>query len=915
MTALFERESALAAIDVTLRRAGEGRSGVLALVGEAGLGKTTLLARLLEPGRFVRTAHVVCSEVEGSIPFGVLDRLLGLAGLAIALPRDHEGRRLRHNPGDARVQRYEQLLDWLEIGVEGPLLLAVDDLHWADPDSIGLLCLMCRRLERVPVTVVVTMRPFPHPAIEQAMLLEYDGVVHVERLRPLTDLGSAALLEQHLGKAPDDDQLQAASRAAAGNPLLLVECAAALARGEDLTAPSASGTGILLPRFAGVGAAALHWARAASVLSTRFRPVVAAELAGQSEQEAAASLQHLCEAGLVRSSGDGKAEFVHPLVRQALYEDLPPLVRQGLHASAFRLLRERSAETEELLSHALSADLSGDASAASMLAAAGERALAAGAVATAAQHLAQAVKISSNMAPPGLRLELSQAWLATGDFAAAEDAIRETLNMEDLSVAERVRSLRLLAQAQLASAKVADAKRTAASASVLATGFDRDLAVEIRLDSAYIDWLFEGIYEARRAIEGLAEDAGGAVGAAAKVADSHLAVIGGDASAVEQALASAAAWMPDAGQPVRTPWQWDLLFSWANVAKILERFDESERCFAQLDDLARSQGAAVTLQTLAVNHADTLWRIGKLHEAKALLERAAELVALVPSIAPFSYVGLAHVHNELGDDEESARWAAKVEEPLESSIESPYLRLWLRLFECRRFLAADEALRAARAADAAAELADRYGILEPCVVPWHASAIDAYLAAGELQRAEALSLRLSELSQRFPCRAPRAAAHVGLATIAWRHGQDEEAYEGFQEALAQHCDLPMPLAEAETLLAFGRFCRRSGRGSEARALLGRALELVEPVGALRIGRLVEHELALAGGRRRRGAGRNGELSPQECRVAELAAKGLTSPAIACELFISAKTVDHHLSHIYAKLGIASRRDLMRAWPR
>jgi DNA-binding CsgD family transcriptional regulator len=913
VTALFERESALGAIDAVLRRANEGESGVLALVGEAGLGKTTLLARLLAEGQFVRTAHVVCTEIEGSIPFGVLDRLLNQAGLPIAPLTGHEGRRLSRHPGDGRVQRYEQLLDWLAKGIDGPLLLAVDDLHWADPDSIELLCLVCRRLERVPVIVVVTMRPFPNAAIEQAMLLAYDGIAHLERLLPLSGPAGAALLAEHLGKRPGDDELQAASAAAAGNPLLLVECAAAIVRGEDLTAPSATGGGIFLPRFAGVGAPALHWARAASVLSTRFRPLLVAELAGQSEREAAASLQHLCAAGLVRSSSDGKAEFVHPLVRQALYEDLPPLVRQGLHASAFRLLRERGAEAGELLSHALSADLSGDASAASMLAAAGQRALAAGAVATAAQHLARAVEISSGTASPALRLQLSQAWLATGDLTAAEDAICETLRLEDLPLAERVRSLRLLAQAQFASARIVEAKRTAASASTLAAELDRDLAVEIRLDSAYIDWLFEGIHEARGAIAGLGEGVGGAIGEVARVADAHLAVIGGDAAAVEQVAASAAAGMPAAGQPVRTPWQWDILFSWTNIAKILERFDESERCFEQLDDTARSQGAAVTLQTLAVNHADALWRVGKLEQAKALLLRAVELVALIPSIAPFSYVGLAHLDNEFGDDEESARWVAKVEGLLESSIESPYLRLWLRLFECRRFLAAGDAPRAARAADAAADLAERQGILEPCVVPWHASAIDAYLAAGQIERAEELSLRLSGLCEGLPCRAPRAAARAGLATISWLRGQDDEAYEGFQEALEHHRGLPMPLAEAETLLAFGRFCRRSGRSSEARALLGRALQLVEPIGARRIGRLVEHELALAGGRRRH-AGRSDELTPQERRIAGLAAKGLTSPAIARELFISAKTVDHHLSHIYAKLGITSRRELMRSWP-
>jgi DNA-binding CsgD family transcriptional regulator len=911
VTALFEREGVLGAIDAALQRAREGGSGALAILGEAGLGKTTLLEGCLERARMLRCAHVVCLEIEGSIPFGVLDRLFGRAGLGLALAGDYEARALGSHPNDGRVRRYEQLLDWLNGGVEDPVLLAIDDFHWADLDSIELVCLACRRLERAPVTIVVTMRPFPASAAEQVLLLAHDGVCEIERLLPLSGPAGAALVAEQLGRDPGADQLQAASSAAAGNPLLLVECAAALERGEDLTTRSTSGAGIFLPRFAGVGSSALHWARVASVLSTRFRPAFATQLSGQSEQEAANSLQHLCAAGLVRLAGDGKAEFVHPLVRQALYEDLAPLVRLELHARAFRLLRERGAEAEELLFHALSADLSGDASAATMLALAGQRALEAGAVVTAAQHLARALDISPSTATPRLRLGLSQAWLATGDLAGAKAAIHGALAMESLAAIDRVQALRLLAQSQLASAQVAEAKRTAARASRLASGFDVGLAVEIRLDSAYIDWLFEGVYEARRSLVGLGEGVGGAIGEAVRVADAHLAVIGGDASVLEQA-ASAFAEMPAAGQSVATPWQWDILFSWANIAKILERFEESERCFAQLADAARSQGAAVTLQTLAINHADLLWRIGKLGEAKALLVRAADLVAMLPSIAPFSYVGLAHLDSELGDAEGSARWAARVKELLESSIDSPYLSLWLQLLECRRLVASGEGPRAARVADAAASLAEHYGILEPCVVPWHASAIDAYVAAGEFECAERLALRLSELCTALPCRAPRASARVGLATISWLRGKDEEAYEGFQDALEQHRDLPMPLAEAETRLAFGRFCRRSGRQREARSLLLSALELVEPIGARRIGRLVEHELALAGGRRR--ARRTNELTPQEHRVAELAAKGLTSPAIARELYISAKTVDHHLSHIYAKLNLSSRRDLMRAWP-
>ncbi|MDA8302511.1 MAG: LuxR C-terminal-related transcriptional regulator [Actinomycetota bacterium] len=121
--------------------------------------------------------------------------------------------------------------------------------------------------------------------------------------------------------------------------------------------------------------------------------------------------------------------------------------------------------------------------------------------------------------------------------------------------------------------------------------------------------------------------------------------------------------------------------------------------------------------------------------------------------------------------------------------------------------------------------------------------------------------------------------------------------------------VPMPLAEAETLLAHGRFLRCSRQPGRARGILHRAMVVLEPTGAGRLQALLRGELAAAGGRSRR-LRPAGELTEKESEVAQLAAQGLTNAQIARLLFLSAKTVDNHLSRVYAKLGISSRRELM-----
>jgi DNA-binding CsgD family transcriptional regulator len=162
----------------------------------------------------------------------------------------------------------------------------------------------------------------------------------------------------------------------------------------------------------------------------------------------------------------------------------------------------------------------------------------------------------------------------------------------------------------------------------------------------------------------------------------------------------------------------------------------------------------------------------------------------------------------------------------------------------------------------------------------------------------------------MPCRWPRIAAFCGRAGLAEQAGHPRAAEEAFSQALGLHADLELPLERIETLLEFGTFLRRVGASARARPLLAEAVSAAESIGANWLAGQAHKELAASGGRRRRRREVADRLTPQERRVFELAAEGLSNDAIASRLRVSAGTVKTHLEHIYAKLGVHSRRELM-----
>jgi DNA-binding CsgD family transcriptional regulator len=956
----LERAEVLGVATSALSRAAQGEPSVVFIVGEPGLGKTSVLERCCVAGRQAgfSVQRAACSELEQSLPFGMLDRLFDCAGVVLAGGQTSGDGRAA---SEARLARYTRLLQWLRRQKPRRLLLAVDDLHWADSDSVELLSLLCRRLTTLNVAVIATCRPWPGVALDHARLLEHDHLARTCRLRPLSSLATSTLLAHRLGRQPDEHLAREAHEACAGNPLLISELASSLARGErPLALGGKLSERVFLPRFAGVGAPGMRLARAASALGSRFRTELATRLSGLGAAEAAEAAEALSTSGVLRELPDGTTEFVHPLLRKAIYEDLSTPARREMHSQALAILLDSGASASEAAPHAIGSQRN-DPRAVAVLVDAGREALAAGAVGTAAEHFQAAANLAGASADPSLRNELVEACLLTGKLQLAAETLQELLQQQCLSTAERVRGMRLEAHLLMATARYAQAKKRWREASELAATVDVALAAETLLDGAFLGFLFEGQREAiatvldagkvlsraasyerslhpsrlgppapRRlrvvgnAVEAAAEPVVGAVlhhndnplaeGAQVREAVVHahayLACIGGDFSALDELMLAARTSIEKPQR--RSALGWDAAVGYANLAKISERFADAQEMFDALLQEADHHGAALMFWSLAVNQADLLWRLGKLDQARELLARAAEATAVAPSRAPFAWVGLAHVSHEQGDDQASAYWAERVEEALACIGGSPYLRLWLAMLRCRRLLRAGEAPLTAKAGEQARDVAEHSGIVEPCAVPWHGGAIEALVGCGRLDEAQELVARLEQVCRPLPCRAPRAVAAWGGALVAWRRGQLEEARFGFQNALAHNAAVPMPLAEAETIIAYARFLRRTGQVTESCRLLRRALSVLEGTGARRLQVIASEELSGAGGRRRRARSPE-ELTSREQMVAALAAKGLTNAQIARALYVSSKTVDHHLSRAYAKLGVTSRRQLMLSW--
>jgi DNA-binding CsgD family transcriptional regulator len=910
-THLWERGLALDAIGECVTRARAGEGGALFVIGEAGLGKTALLAHAcglaaddFDVGRGRGEA------MEGTLAFGLAAQAVGGLAGAQALGLGGGGA-----PVAEPTAPYYRVLRWLQARDERPLLLVLDDLHWADADSLRLVAFVVRRLAGLRVAVVGALRSWPLQARDVVRELVAGGHAQLVRLDGLSEPSARELLVERCGAALSDGTAGRAWQLCRGNPLLIEQLALAMTRGEDVFEDAVTALRpehLLLTRFAGLDAAGLGCARAASVLGTSFRAEIAAELAGLTDRAVDAALDGLCHSGLVVETDGAAMRFAHPLFAQALYDDLSPAVRRRYHARACVALAGRGLDGEAC-DHAIRADLIGDADAIAVLERAGRAALAAGAVATAARDLEAAVRFSGDRADARLLLVLAEALSASGQMHAAAGVARVLLSRDRLAWHIRLEGLRLLGRAHYLTGASDYGDAAFADAVALAVAHDPTRAIRPLLDQSLSAWLSGGpalaLPFAVRARD-LARDAEPDLRDAAVAAWGYLALESGDPAGLaatdplrrhvdEGVTAHALA-------PGELVWPWASIYMFAMNANYAERHDDAERTFKLARTVVERAGAADALATLAIYIANLVIRRGLLEEALAEAIRAKELAELTPGVLPYAELMHAEALAWSGrfEDAASACDAAEraIPEQWFATIWIAHVRGMLALW--RGDLAASDILLVAESATREA------GIREPCHVHWAGHAIAAHIAA--LRTADAVRVIewLEDCARPLTCAWPRIAATLGRAELAAHDGDDEAADRHFTAALALHEQTDLPLHRIEALQAYGAFLRRRGRSVEARPHLVEALCLAEHSGAGWHAQTAASELRLAHGRRRRGPEQRDQLTPAQQRVAELAAVGASNAEIARQLFLSVNTVQTHLKHVYTKLQISSRRELM-----
>ena len=910
---LWERDHHLHAAAARVAGAREGRGGALFFLGEAGLGKTAVLEEVgRQAGDDLVVAWARCDPMEASLPFGLLSQVIHELG----------GGHDLWTPGtertDARTATLYRTLRWLEEVARSPVLIALDDLQWADPDSLTVVGFLCRRLARLRMAVIASLRPWPAAAADLAWSLARGEDAAVEHVLPLTPEATAGVLAERLGEPFPAEMAGRAWRLTGGNPLLLGLVASGgvgvegVVSTESEAAPlSVVERSLVLKRFSGLTPAGTRWARAAAVLGIEFRPELVGEVAGVEGEATEAAAEAVWRSGLARAGTNGAAEFVHPLFRQLLYEDIPSPVRADLHARAFTAFTTRGMD-DIAAEHAIRANLTGDARAIRILAESGRRALRAGAPATAATRLQAAVRLSGDIADAPLPAELGEALLEAGRAAEAASATTKVLET-DVPMVQRVAALTMLSRAHFAMGDFAGAGAALQSAVALAEQECPEAVVVPLCRHADAVLMTAGpaaaLPLAARAHE-LALGRSKRLQAQASAKWGMVAFFCGDPSglvAVESegrpllvaSRAQVAADIRSGGSGVLVPF--------ACAAAPAEHFAEAEAAFRAGIDEAERVGAVTAASALGIAYGLMLLRV-RLRDSLAVADRLIAMADLVPLAEPFGRTMRSYALLESGDDEQSATDRERAHAAA-ASFGIWLCLLWLDHVRGLGFL---RHARFEEASEVYAGIEERYrglGIGEPCIIPWARHAVVAHARAGRLADAERVVDWLDECAARLPCRWPAAAAAAGRALLALRRGEHIEAEEAYGTAITLLDGVSLPLERAELMIEHGSMLRRGGRPREARESLRRAGELAESVGAVWLAHRAGEELAAAGGRRRARRGAH-ELTAQEQRIARLAATGASDKDIATHMDVSVRTVRTHLEHVYAKLTIHSRRELM-----
>jgi DNA-binding CsgD family transcriptional regulator len=923
LSQLLERERELAQLEAALASAGAGAGALAVVEGSAGIGKTQLLAvtRRAARERGMRDLSARGAELERDFPYGVVRQLLEAAVAserdellrgAAALAAPLFGAVALPPAGSDASFAVLHGLHWLVagLGARAPLVLTVDDLHWADLASLRFLGYLARRLGELPVALLVAVRPGESPPAVAELAAEPGA--HLVRPEPLTVAAVAALVAQRVGAAPDDAFAAACHEATGGTPFLVGELARALAE-EGLAPVAAQADRVhalgprsiaraVLARVERLGPDARRTARALAVLGPDAQLRHVAALADVAPAAAADVADAMAAAGILRPGRP--LAFAHPIVQAAVAGDLAAGERAAGHARAARLFAAEGSGPDAIATHLLATDPTGDPWVVEQLRAAARGAVGQGAPHSAVAHLRRALA-----EPPGVDmrggvlLELGFAESYVGDPEAARhlDAALDAAPDRSAMVAATLALGRMIQLAGRHGDAFAIYDRTAQRIGGEERGtalvLEGALVSAAQLDPTTADRAIERL-RGLRAMAAAEPDPPptifGPLAVAAAIDNEPADLV---ASLARRPLASGLRIFPEAAD--RPPFFYHCLCA----LMFAERCNEAA---GYIDDqLAEAQrlGAVQHIVGLAATRAWLRWRTGALAEAEAdaslaLTAGGARSGAFFGCAAVAVRVGCALERGELDEAraavDEAAPW---------SGAPPAFTHALLGEVHARVLHAGGDVVTAAERALHAGDHLRALHAVTPAVTPWRSTAALALAAAGRAEQAVTLADEELALARAFG--APRA---IGIALAAkGLLGADLDALQAAVDTLA---GADARLEHARALCDLGAALRRANRRADARAPLREALDLAHRCRAAAVAGRARTELLATGARPRRLVLSGVEsLTPSERRVAAMAADGLSNPQIAQALFVSTRTVEGHLTHVFRKLDVTARTEL------
>jgi DNA-binding CsgD family transcriptional regulator/tetratricopeptide (TPR) repeat protein len=904
------RQRELALLSDLAAKARADQPQVVLVEGEAGMGKSTLLARLASTVGTAAVLRASGEESESTLGYGVIGQLAaGARRLGVATPA---------LLGD----QLDDSLDPLAVGAElvalfdalgrsGQLeLLLVDDLHWCDPLSARALLFGLRRLGADRVLAVLTARPGELARHGEGWYRFVAGDERATRVQlGALEIDDVMKLSRELGTG------ELSPRAAtslvehtAGNPLycvaLLQELQAEhLDRAQGPPRVPRDLASLVLVKVARLSPPARELVTAAAVLGPRCPLAVAVALAGI--EEPLEALEQTVNASLL---AEGRGElgtdisFVHPLVWSAVYEDLGPARRRELHRRAAGLV-----ERERSLAHRVAAVTGPDEALAADLEAAAREAQAKGRTAVAAALFTQAATASADVV---LRehhlLDALETHLAGGDVVGAE-ALAPLIER----VSPSARRSALLGNLDLFAGRLARAEERLAEVWQAHDQEPWPLAGVV-CEQITVSLIFGGmqgrvdqsILWGRRAVE-----------ASAGSPSIHNRALGLLSLALVSGYrATEALSLPEhLPGPVGNVAVEDLdALILRGIARLWAGYPEPA-----YQDLAHSAarlrgGVSARYAGLCLTYlAGAEYLLGAWDDALAHAELS---VSLVRDAGYAMWSAIAHHYAALvpagrGDFDVAARHIEAAH-----AAEASLGRAWAGAVSAEAVLAMargapDDALRAVTKVreEWKANWFGPVGLLD-----WRSLEVEALLALGDVDQA---AQRLIELEQLHGDGAS-PLARTGLARlkalVAIGHGDHDRGARAFADAWrhAAGCKLPLVLAQLE--MDEARFLRQSGERERALERLHSAAARLSALGARPYAQRCDQELARCDASARpEEMRRELGLTEAEFAVARSVARGLTNKEAAGELYVSSKTIEFHLSRIYMKLGLRSRRELAR----